>query len=391
MWTTENDVVAALHKRWAKGQWLAALAGGTPFEPVKVSLKGPKATDLEYSFGKVQEWSLRWRNTDPSLMRVEYTRIGGRRLGSNEVPRRVWIDTFDRLCELLGTTADAERFQEVLSQTRAFAPRLVPWLERHPMRALELAEHWTEILAAVRWIRERPDTRQLYLRQIDVPGVDTKFIESHRGTLADLLDLVLPVERVDTARPVSSFAARYGFRTKPDYVRFRGLDGSLMDGYTELSVRADEFRLPQDVETVFIVENEITFLAFPPCRRSIVVLGGGYAVAVAARITDLVGLDVVYWGDVDTHGFAILNRLRAHLPRAVSMLMDEDTLLDHRTHWSDEPSPTNAGLEHLTRKEADVYAGLATGRWGRAIRLEQERVRFSHLAAALDCFRGGTG
>ena len=32
----------------------------------------------------------------------------------------------------------------------------------------------------------------IYLRQVDLPGLHTKFIEAHRGVLAELLDLALP-------------------------------------------------------------------------------------------------------------------------------------------------------------------------------------------------------
>ncbi|NOR71388.1 MAG: hypothetical protein GQ532_17115, partial [Methylomarinum sp.] len=33
-----------------------------------------------------------------------------------------------------------------------------------------------------------------------------------------------------------------------------------------------------------------------------------------------------YWGDLDTHGFAILSRLRHYYPQVKSILMDEKTL-----------------------------------------------------------------
>ena len=59
-------------------------------------------------------------------------------------------------------------------------PRLVPWLERRPVQVLGLAADWAELLATVRWIDER-QAPGMYLRQVDVPGVDTKFIERHRG------------------------------------------------------------------------------------------------------------------------------------------------------------------------------------------------------------------
>ena len=79
-----------------------------------------------------------------------------------------------------------------------------------------------------------------------------------------------------------------------------------------------------------MVENEITYLAFPLPGGAIVIFGGGYAVDALEPLDWLTGLDLIYWGDIDTHGFAILNRLRHRFGHARSMLMDRATLFTHR-------------------------------------------------------------
>jgi hypothetical protein len=79
----------------------------------------------------------------------------------------------------------------------------------------------------------------------------------------------------------------------------------------------------------------------------------------------------------------ILNRLRDHLPHARSTLMDRDTLLRHRDHWATEPSPTAVALDRLTTAEAALYADLTSNTYGRSVRLEQERVRFSAINKAV--------
>jgi hypothetical protein len=114
-----------------------------------------------------------------------------------------------------------------------------------------------------------------------------------------------------------------------------------------------------------------------------VIFGGGYAVSALERLGWLAGTRLVYWGDIDTHGFAILNRLRRRFPHASSMLMDRVTLLAHRSQWVTEPSPTDAALDLLEPDEASLYRDLADGTLGPSVRLEQERVRFSALEQAL--------
>jgi hypothetical protein len=90
----------------------------------------------------------------------------------------------------------------------------------------------------VLWI-EAHTHPEMYLRQVDVPGVDTKFIERHRTILSALLDRQLPEHRVDRSRPPSDFASRYRFRGKPAYVRFRYLANDAE--FSEISVRVSEF------------------------------------------------------------------------------------------------------------------------------------------------------
>jgi hypothetical protein len=132
----------------------------------------------------------------------------------------------------------------------------------------------------------------MYLRQVDAPGVDTKFIERHKGVLAELLGAQLDPSRV--AAGVSDFAGRYGFLRRPGYVRFR-MAGRFR-GFSELSVvRVDEFTAPPvGITRAYIFENEITYLSFPVPPAAIVILGGGYAVPVLELLGWLVGLEVVY-------------------------------------------------------------------------------------------------
>ena len=73
--------------------------------------------------------------------------------------------------------------------------------------------------------------------------------------------------------------------------------------------------------SVYVVENEITYLAFPPADDAAVLLGGGYALSGLSPLTWLQDRDLIYWGDIDTHGFAILNRLRQAFPHARSCLL----------------------------------------------------------------------
>jgi len=81
-------------------------------------------------------------------------------------------------------------------------------------------------------------------------------------------------------------------------------------------------------------------------------------------------------GDIDTHGFRILDQLRAVHPHVASVLMDEATLLAHRDAWGREPSPSRAALTRLAADEAALYKALGNDTYGPAVRLEQELIRW---------------
>jgi hypothetical protein len=377
-WTTLDDVRETVRKRWP--ELLQAFATGQAWIPRDIPVRGPGPAELGARLGEARAWAAEWAKAARGPLRVEYKQVGGRLVGTNLIPARAWLDSYDQAWDLLGTRGDVRRFSELVERTKAEAPRLTVWLERRPVKALELADDWASLLATVRWIDER-QVPGMYLRQVDVPGVDTKFIGRRKGVLAELLDLQLDPERVHSS--ANDFEGRYGFLDKPGYVRFRvGAGGA--SGYTELTVRAEEFVAPPPgVTRVYVVENEITYLALPLAADAIVIFGGGYAVRVLGALGWLAGLDLLYWGDLDTHGFAILNGLRQSFPHTRSMLMDRATLLAHQSQWVTEPSPVAGAMDLLTPAEQELYRALGANAFGTAVRLEQERVSFTAVEAAL--------
>jgi hypothetical protein len=379
-WTRPADVREAVRKKW--GTLLSAYAVGQEWTPLNIPLRGPGPAEIGERLAEVQKWAGEWEHAVArGPLRVEYKKVGGRHIGANLIPGRAWVDGYEQAWTLLGTAAEVRRLGELTNQTTIACPRLLPWLTSHPVKALALAGGWSQLLATVAWIDKR-QTPGMYLRQVDVPGVDTKFIERHKGVLTDLLDQQLNADRVD--QQTRDFEARFRFRRKPAYVRFRCCGRFGESGFTELTVRADELAAPPPAITrAYIVENEVTYLAFPLPAEAMVIFGGGYAVDALESLAWLRVLDVIYWGDIDTHGFAILNRLRHHLPQARSILMDHATLQAHRAQWVREPTPTTAALDLLDPAEQSLYRDLVTSEFGPAIRLEQERISFAAIERAL--------
>lgn len=365
-WTTPAAIAAAVRRRWDDGSLLRAFATGDPCPAIEVPIRGPVAADLGAHYERARAWAegIRAASHNDRAYVVETGRIGGRLAGTTELPVRAVVDTYDRAWRVLGTATDAVAFRTLVDSARS-VPEAREWALQSPIAAVELADEWPTVLAALQWLNANRNSG-LYLRQVTAHGVDTKFIERYRGVLAPMLGV-----------PIRGFASALGYATKPAMVRLRFAPGVLAmpSGLSEASLRTDELRrLVVRPQRALIVENETTYLSVPVPDGGVVLWGKGYDANEPASLQWLSGIDVDYWGDLDTHGFGILHRVRAWLPQARAVLMDRETLLAHEERWGEESSPTTAQLANLDDAEAALYADLVTDRYGNRVRLEQERI-----------------
>jgi len=372
-WTTPADLRRQVRRHWDSGRLLAA---GVAF-PLELRLKGPDTRALSDRFDEVRHWIRELEGE--RRYAIEWREINHRLLGRNRVPARIVVPGEREAFELIGKTDDAARFRSLAAITLEKLPELGPWLARRPLVALENAADWERILKVLVWFRGHPGSG-LYLRQLDIAGVDTKFIEGRKPLLAELLDIVIvpdPQQR--------NFEPRYGLLSKPSQIRFRMLDERLaIRGLTDLAVPAREFaRLDLPVERVFITENEINGLAFPAVPGSLVIFGLGYGLDRLSEVRWLHHRALHYWGDIDTYGFHILDRLRALFGDAQSFLMDRETLLEHVSLWVREGNPYDGELLRLNPAERALYDDLRRNRLGDRVRLEQERIPYGWLQRAL--------
>lgn len=388
-WTSPEDVTAQVARRWEDGRILSAVLSGEALFPLRLPLRAPRPTDLGARFEEVRRW-LRTLDEGSKPHRgygyeLGWTEVANRVVGRNRVPCSVTIPSETDALQLIRRTKDAERFRSLVDETLVDFPELRPWAEKRPMLVLEHGPDWPKVLAVLRWFRVHPRPG-IYLRQLDIRGVDTKFIETHRGLLSQLLDLVLPASTIDAKRTgASAFDARYGLRSRPPLLRMRILDPALrLQGLSDLTVPVRELgELKLGARRVFVTENEINGLAFPDAESAVVIFGLGYGLDRLAMLPWLHDADLFYWGDIDTHGFAILAKLRAHFPHAVSLLMDRETLMAHRSLWVQEQEPSAGELATLTAPEISLYDDLRRNRLGDRVRLEQERIAYGWLQGAL--------
>lgn len=375
-WTGPDDIAAKVRRRWDDGSLLRGYANGQPFAPIEVPLRGPRSAQIGDDIAAARDWvaALDAGRRNDTRYTLVWKVVGGRQIGRNQLPARAVVSSNEQAWALLGVATAVRRFDELLALAQHH-PRVHEWIVAHPHRALMLGPEMPQLIAACEWLDGRRQSRR-YLREISAPGVDTKFAERHRSDLAAMLGV---------SSSAAGFLADLGLRSKPGLVRLRpapslGLPAPL----TELAVRAGELaRLDVQPRIAVIIENEISYLSVEVPEDGMVIWGKGFEIGNLGRVPWLAGADVVYWGDIDTHGYAILDRLRAWLPAARSVLMDRETLLAHRERWVTEDRPAFSVLTRLTPEERSLYTDLVEDSIGDRVRLEQERIDWCWAAQRL--------
>ena len=398
-WTTPAQLRQQVKRFWDNGEILESLvtaeierevsgeSGSGPLFPLRLPIRGPTSAQLGLRFDDARRWAASLRAMPK--VRIEEREVRHQLFGANSLPRAAWLDDIEDAVALLGKADDFARFMEIYDAMSFRQPKLLVWLYRRPLVALGKAGNWDGLLDVVNWLlaHPRPD---IYIRQMDIPGVHSKFVEKHRAVFIELLDYLLPSSAIDfQATGVRRFERRYGFRTKPERIRFRVLDPALalFRGRPEADIEldADTFAsLETGVSRVFALENEINFLAFPDVTGGMAIFGAGYGFESLAKARWINSCKFYYWGDIDTHGFAILDQLRAHFPHAESLLMDRETLLASRNLWGREDKPVERELPRLNAAERALYDDLRGNRIGDRVRLEQERIGFERVKEVLE-------
>ena len=389
-WTTLEDILRQLERLWERGDLLRAIAGKQERFPLRLRLRGPSVRKLTSHFPEIDNWVRTMREV--ADVRIEWRLVRSPVLGRRELPSELWIDTPTAAVRLLAKQEDVEDFLAMYAATQVSLPETLPWLLAHPHRALAARPVWQRVLKVVRWRLENPATAPVYLRQLDLVGIDTKFLEANTSLLRELFNF-LNVPFMNAAAE-ADFCVRYGFLREPPRVRFRMLDPEIgfpsLPDCADIELDVDSFAaLRLDVLRAVILENKTTYLVFPPMPRSIAIFGAGYGALSLQQATWLRSLCVLYWGDIDTHGLTILSQLRKFLPQAESILMDEATLFAFRESWTTEPVQFKGMPERLSTEEQTLLRNLQEQRFGEKVRLEQEKISLTYALAVLHDQKNG--
>lgn len=382
-----KEALARVRRKY-EGQhdvWLLQEADMPEAWPMVIALGVPGERDAMAAPAELRAWVLEWRQWEGagSDVQIVWERRAWPRLGEQELPVRLEIRRAAAVARLCGQGTRWARAQQRYQELCARWPVLVnaKLMSRfYDVWADYSQEDFDRLVRLLGWLMGHPDSGH-YLRQLPVEGLDTKWVESRRALIHDLVQW-LQVRTADDMRGGGGrdFYAVCGLRTRPKRLRIRLLCPALrsrVGGLGDIEATVEDLAaLGLAPRVVLISENLETALALPDLPGTVALMSLGYSVDLLEQVPWIRSAALqLYWGDLDTHGFAILNRARKVLPQVKSVLMDEATLRENLKLCGKEATP-HAGEEFafLHPAELAVYQGLKRHSWGESLRLEQERL-----------------
>jgi hypothetical protein len=389
---TPEDAVAAVRRRLAQRRADAVCADlgiGTPVVfavPLRPGVSTGRAVD-QLGHATWHEWHMRWRRfCDRLPAGVDVVR---RPVTIRGVPGdfpATLTATLDGAAALTavpraGTgppTVDVDRARALASRLRAVDAVLTPATLRavHRLRP-STWRYWSGGDLA----SQHPDASAWTLRQLPVPGMHTKWLDTHGSLLRD----VAGRDVRDEVRP--RLAVTHLTYVDPDHL---ASGRRRHDAWTTGDVHDVAYR----PRVVLVVENRDSRLWFPPVSDTIVVEGGGKAAAaLLAEVPWIRGAaHVVYWGDMDADGVPDPRPFPCRPGPALAGRCPGDTgglhphgrhrpapLLPARCHprpGGPPAHPVSGAPAAADRGEAEAYHTIATAGPTPFRRIEQEASRW---------------
>ncbi len=355
------------------GDYLAAwLAGDESFFPCVIrGQKTPAKGDVALAAQAVQRLREASKDVCGYGYSVTWREINSRTFGRNVFPEQITFETPTDLLQFLGKVREFARLTAAVTRLRGEFPALESWLRGNLNVLRGVLNELDGLISVVAYLCAHPRPSR-FTRELPL-AVDTKFIERHQAILRQWLDIVLPPHAIRADE--DHFERRFGLRYPMPHVLTRFLDERLQ---REAGFPTAELSLPVTAldaleladATIIIVENKVNLLTLPPVEGGLALGALGASVTMLRDVSWLSRSRVVYWGDLDIEGFAILSSLRSFLPAAESLLMDEATLVKWRalcTLGNNAPVPVPPRLAVFESAAFQICQE-------ENLRLEQERI-----------------
>ena len=378
----DEGLLNKLKKQEEKGTLYEALT--KPAEPpyFRMVLKRPEETEEDWK--ALLSWSDYWRHPvkDSSgrpLWHIDEKGKNTKSFGRQTLPVRVFVDSPKDAFTLLSMNREKREFLSCLKEVDERNSALKDWFIHYYPRIR--SEGFYPLFFPIADFFKKQEEKGGYLRELSIPGVDTKFLEKHAFLVRTLWNALFPENQVDSNEEMKE---KLFIKEVPTpAICARSLDDTMLFcGVRKFFLSNDEVaRFNPPHRRIFITENKVNGYTFPHAKDSLILFGMGYGVLELARQAKwLEEKEVYYWGDLDSDGFNILSALRHILPHVHSFLMDRETLLAYVDRNIRDTGNTTVIPDRLTVSEKMAWKEVHDHGW----RLEQERIPSDEVEWAVE-------
>lgn len=377
-----DDVRRLLTRRFENQHRVWLIGNGA--WPLTFSVGAPSENHVREDPPGVRRWVDAWRSWRGAGTVAWEERLWAH-VGPQRLPVRVAFSSASDVADAIGRLkrwrTATSRYEQLSGRWPALAGR--SGVSRHFDALADYSQtDFDRILSLLAWLEKNPSSG-MYLRQLPVEGLHTKWIEKRTALVIDLVRALRETgQAADLYEACGLLRPAHRLRLRVLCPELRRLVGGLSD----IEAPIDQLSgLPLTPMKVIIAENLETGLALPDLPGCVAVMKLGHAVGLLERLEWLHAVRTsIYWGDIDTHGFVALDRARLVVPELQSVLMDEATLLDNKALWGEEEAQhPEVEVPRLRTEELTVYRALRAQTWGERVRLEQERLPWDAAVRAI--------
>jgi len=309
---------------------------------------------------------------------IELVKIKNQKVGEQFFPERIFFENQSDYLKFIKKEREFQKFIEDTNKIITEFPELKPWIIEHTKKIIENFKIWDDMIKVCKFFVKNPKPR-MYVRELPL-DISTKFVEENRPLLRMLLDILI---KGSINENENNFEKRFNLKDKERLIRIRILDEqiskTLFFGVDDISIPLTQFNSVNiPCKRVFVFENHtnfsniFNFLTLPNLKESIAIFGEGFQITLLKNATWLLDKQIIYWGDIDAHGFQILSQIRGYFPQTQSCMMDFETYDTFKDLAIIGVDTTVIKLEHLTPEEHQLFTFLLNLKKG--TRLEQEKI-----------------
>lgn len=391
-----NQIINELEKKyWYNHKNFKDLLRGEINFPLKLTLKSPiTSSQILDHMSHIQDFKQAWQNfnNEFNLCKVEFQSKNFQKFGVVTLPYYLIIENRIGLISIFSKDKQAQlqNLQNSINKiicelnkdfeidSQDFFNFLIDNLEIFENFSNDEIHQFLQLLPQLKFGMGNG----LYLRNLPVIGVDSKFIETHFGLIELFLNKLYHNEIINQG----GLMAWLNCQEKPnDWLLIKPLCEITKNKLANLpllrlnSQTLIAYELPAD--NILIIENEQSCLMLNNIKNTMAIAGGGKNIGWL-KAEWFKHKKVYYWGDIDLDGLFILSLARKYCPHIIPIMMDKKTVLNHQHLMVNDTGVINEVPSHLNGDEKALFLALKNGNFLGG-RLEQERLEHSFVQMQL--------